>query len=67
MSANIHGKMRSLCLDGYCEPSEYEISEIPTPQISSPHQVLIRVHAASINPGEIGVAAGKLKAFMSTP
>ena len=67
MSVEIGEKMRSLCLDGYCKPSEYEVLEILTPEIISPHQVLIKVHAASINPGEIAIATGSFRALMSTP
>jgi NADPH:quinone reductase-like Zn-dependent oxidoreductase len=34
---------------------------IPLPQIKSPHQVLVRVHAAGVNPIEVKIASGILR------
>ena len=50
--------MRSLAVDSYCEPVKFKLSNLPTPSISTPTDVLIKVHAGSINPGDLNIAAG---------
>ncbi|KAF2166826.1 hypothetical protein M409DRAFT_66389 [Zasmidium cellare ATCC 36951] len=45
----------------YSDPSGYELSEIPLPKITEPDEVIIRVHAASINPVDVKIASGAFK------
>jgi len=51
--------MRSLCSRHFGPPSKWEIADVPTPEITRSDEVLIRVHAAAINPTDIGGALGK--------
>lgn len=50
--------MRSVAINSYSEPAKFELANLPVPTISSPTDVLIRVHAASINPGDLTLASG---------
>jgi len=54
--------MRAITLDGF--DSVPALRQLPDPEISAPDQVLVRVHAASINPFDRMVAAGALKGMM---
>jgi NADPH:quinone reductase-like Zn-dependent oxidoreductase len=45
----------------YSDPSQYQLSTVPRSTISRPNDVLIRVHAASVNPIDLKLAAGLLK------
>jgi len=53
--------MRSLAIEKYCKPDEYKILDLPIPKISAPDELLIKVHAASINPIDVKVADGQAK------
>lgn len=53
--------MKSLCVENYCQPDEYQILDLPVPKIRDPGDVLIKVNAASINPIDVKVAAGMAK------
>ncbi|KAJ9302784.1 hypothetical protein DTO271G3_158 [Paecilomyces variotii] len=53
--------MLSLNVSSYSKPSEYQISELPKPQLVNSKDVIIRVCAASINPIDVKRAAGALK------
>ena len=53
-------QMQSLHITNYTKPAGYQIGPLPKPTISTPHDVLIQVHAASINPIDVKVAAGTL-------
>lgn len=53
--------MRSLVAPRRCSPSGYEIIEKPTPKITKPEQVLLRMRAAAINTGDTQLAAGMLR------
>lgn len=50
--------MKSLCIEKYCKPDEYQILDLPVPKISGPDDVLIKVNAASINPIDVKIASG---------
>src|SRR5215210_7752153 len=50
--------MRAVTLDGF--DSSPALHEVPTPQIA-PNEVLVRVHASSVNPVDGAIAAGMLK------
>jgi hypothetical protein len=58
MSWTIPDTMRSLCIYSYRPPSEYEISTIPTPRITLPNHVLVKVAAGSINPADMEQGRG---------
>lgn len=61
MSNTLPPTMRSLAAPTYCEPSGYEILEVPTPAIKGPKDILIKVHAATIMTGDALMASGKMK------
>ena len=58
ISSTIPDTMRSLCIYSYRPPSEYEISTIPTPRITLPNNVLVKVAAGSINPADMKQGRG---------
>ncbi len=53
--------MKSLSIEKYCLPDEYQILDLPVPKISDPDHVLIKVNAASINPIDVKIASGMAK------
>ncbi|OBT61007.1 hypothetical protein VE03_09726 [Pseudogymnoascus sp. 23342-1-I1] len=53
--------MLSLNIPYYSEPSGYCLSELPSPKLSDPDDVIIKVHAASINPVDVKKADGIFK------
>jgi len=53
--------MLSLNIPSYSKPSEYQVSDLPKPQLDEPKDVIVRVHAASINPIDVKRADGALK------
>jgi NADPH:quinone reductase-like Zn-dependent oxidoreductase len=53
--------MLSINIPAYSKPSGYQLSELPKPEIQDPKDVLIKVHAASINPIDVKKADGILK------
>jgi threonine dehydrogenase-like Zn-dependent dehydrogenase len=55
--------MRALVATKACKPDRYEIMEVPTPTITEPTQVLLRVHAATIDTGETHIVDGKMWLF----
>ena len=58
-----HIRMRSLSVAKYSSPDKYEVADLPAPGITSPDQVQIKVHAASINPVDVKLASGLAKLF----
>ncbi len=60
-------KMRAAVLKGYGQPLEV-VDDAPEPnsQPLAPHEVLIKVHAAGVNPAEYKIARGDMSRFMST-
>lgn len=57
--------MRSLAVSSYTTPDHYEVMDLPKPSIASPEEVLIKVHAASINPVDVKLAGGLAKLVQS--
>lgn len=53
--------MLSLNISSYSKPSEYQVSDLAKPQLDEPRDVIVRVHAASINPIDVKRADGALK------
>lgn len=61
MEAPKIASMQSLAVDRFGKPESYKILELPVPEIRSPDELLIKVHAASINPVDCQAANGALK------
>ncbi|EZF78754.1 hypothetical protein H105_00207 [Trichophyton soudanense CBS 452.61] len=57
--------MLSLNTPTYSAPSGYQLSELPKPVLEDSNDVIIRVHAASINPIDVKKANGMLKMAMT--
>ncbi|KAF8545150.1 chaperonin 10-like protein [Trichophaea hybrida] len=57
--------MRSLAIPSYTTPQNYTVTTVPVPSIISPTDVIIKVHAASINPADVKIASGSFS-FMHT-
>lgn len=60
-------EMFSVAIDSYVEPSKYEIKQQPKPTIEKPLDVLIKVHASSINPIDVKRASGVMKPIVLDP
>ncbi|GJN70163.1 alcohol dehydrogenase GroES-like domain-containing protein [Purpureocillium lilacinum] len=59
--------MRSLVAPrARCTPADYLIQDMPVPSIAMPTQVLMRMHAASVGPGELQAMAGFMGRFVTT-
>ncbi|KFZ01683.1 hypothetical protein V501_09862, partial [Pseudogymnoascus sp. VKM F-4519 (FW-2642)] len=59
--ATIPPTMRALAIPSFGKPSTYGLANVPTPQITQPDEVLIKIHAAGVNPIDTKVAEGALK------
>jgi NADPH:quinone reductase-like Zn-dependent oxidoreductase len=57
--------MRSLVAPKWCGPAKYEVIDLPLPAIEQPHDVIIKVHACGITPGDMQIAHGMLRFFTS--
>lgn len=57
--------MRALVASKYCRPDEYEIAQLPLPELTEPNQVLIRIHAAAMQTGDCQFASGSARMFLS--
>lgn len=66
--------MKALAIKQYCTPGEYEILNLPRPEVTDERaktsedgddtalgDLVIRVHAASINPVDVKLASGAAK------
>lgn len=53
--------MLSLNIPSYSPPPGYRLSELPKPEMVNSEDVILRVHAASINPINVKKANGSLK------
>lgn len=54
-------EMLSVTAPKYTDPSLYELSSLPRPIITEKTDVVIKVHAASINPVDVKKADGVFK------
>ncbi|EHK18443.1 uncharacterized protein TRIVIDRAFT_159016 [Trichoderma virens Gv29-8] len=54
-------EMLAVTAPAYTDPSRYELSKVPQPIVTEDTDVIIRVHAASINPVDVKKAAGVFK------
>ncbi|UKZ75343.1 hypothetical protein TrVFT333_003024 [Trichoderma virens FT-333] len=55
--------MRSLVAPRKGGPEVYEVQELPVPSITLPTHVLLKMHAAGVNTGELQAVNGKLGLF----
>lgn len=53
--------MISVIAPSFTDPSGYQLAQLPQPVVTEPTDVVIQVHAASINPIDVKKAAGALK------
>jgi NADPH:quinone reductase-like Zn-dependent oxidoreductase len=53
--------MLSVATPVYSDPSRYQIVEVPRPSVTEPTDVVIKVHAASVNPIDVKLASGIFK------
>jgi NADPH:quinone reductase-like Zn-dependent oxidoreductase len=57
--------MQSIHINTYSEPKGYQLGELAKPVIEDDRDVLIKVHAGSVNPVDVKMAKGVMK--MVTP
>ncbi|KAK9240250.1 chaperonin 10-like protein [Lipomyces kononenkoae] len=55
--------IKAVTFNTYTKPSGYVLADLPKPAIERPEDVLIKVHAASINPVDVKRAFGILRIF----
>ncbi|KAK9367207.1 chaperonin 10-like protein [Lipomyces kononenkoae] len=55
--------IKAVTFNNYTKPSGYVLADLPKPTIEGPDDVLIKVHAASINPADVKRAYGVLRIF----
>ncbi|KAK2594635.1 hypothetical protein QQS21_007672 [Conoideocrella luteorostrata] len=53
--------MQAINVATYADPSAYRLSEVPRPDVTDPFDVVIHVHASSMNPVDVKKAAGAMK------
>ncbi|KAF3389583.1 Reticulon-4-interacting protein 1 [Penicillium rolfsii] len=56
--------MLSINISNYATPQDYELSELPAPTVEGPDDIVIKVHAASINPIDVKKASGASKSVL---
>ncbi|TVY21679.1 2-methylene-furan-3-one reductase [Lachnellula arida] len=66
-TSSIPNTMRSLSVRRFGPPSKWEIADLPTPKITRADEVLVKVHAAAINPTDIGAARGRYWPAFNVP
>lgn len=63
ITMDIPTTMRSLVAPRQGGPEVYEVRKLPVPSITLPTHVLLKMHAAAANTGELQAVAGKMKLF----
>jgi NADPH:quinone reductase-like Zn-dependent oxidoreductase len=56
--------MLSINVSSYSKPSGYQLSQLPKPVVEADTDVVIKVHAASINPVDVKKTDGKMKLIL---
>jgi NADPH:quinone reductase-like Zn-dependent oxidoreductase len=56
--------MFSITISNYATPQKYELSELPAPTVEGPNDIVIKVHAASVNPIDVKKASGVSKVVL---
>lgn len=57
MASEVPSTMLAVALDKHCNPSDYNIATLPRPRITQPEELLIKVHAVSVNPIDVKMAS----------
>ena len=58
--------MRAIRVHGFGDPSVMVVEDIPTPE-PGPGQVLVKVHAAGVNPAETYIRSGRYSILPTLP
>ena len=58
MSKQIPQTMRAVALAKFGKAKDYDLATLPTPVIRKADEMLIKVHAASVNPIDVKMASG---------
>ncbi|KAH8698685.1 putative alcohol dehydrogenase [Talaromyces proteolyticus] len=53
--------MQSYHINTYSEPKGYQLGELPKPVIENDRDIIIKVHAGSVNPVDVKLASGVMK------
>jgi NADPH:quinone reductase-like Zn-dependent oxidoreductase len=61
--ADLPPTMRRLVAPRKTTPEGFELQQVPTPTACGPTQVIMKVHAAGMNTGDVQIASGKLAIF----
>ena len=61
MASASSSEMLSICISSYSKPSGYGLANFPKPVVEADNEVVIKVHAASINPVDTKKAGGMMK------
>lgn len=56
--------MRAIAAPNFTKPSGYKIIDIPHPTIQKDEEIIIKVHASSVNPVDVKKANGIFKSFL---
>lgn len=56
--------MLSINISKHTTPQNYELSELPAPTVQDPNDIVIKVHAASVNPIDVKKASGASKVVL---
>jgi NADPH:quinone reductase-like Zn-dependent oxidoreductase len=64
MSSVPSSEMLSITVPSFSKPSGYQLTQSPKPVISAESDVVIKVHAASINPIDVKKADGVMKMIL---
>ena len=57
MAVEIPISMRAVALSEHCTPEAYDIATLPVSQITKDDELLVKVHAASVNPVDVKLAS----------
>jgi len=58
--------MRAIALDRFSDPKDYNLATIPVPKIQKDDEVLIKIHAASVNPVDVKLSSPSIGPMMDT-
>lgn len=57
--------MLAINIPQHATPDQYELGEVPSPTVELATDILIKVHAASINPIDVKKASGATKLVLT--
>lgn len=66
MASTIPTTMRAIALDKFSNPSEYNLANLPVPKMENDDDILIKIHAASVNPVDVKMASPSIGKVMDT-